>query len=133
MQFLSKEWIDHLAEQLQNDEKYQKKAKGFNSYYQIIAEPSPNRGVTERKAAGLLLPMATETWEGVRDGADYTMTAPYEIYHKIFTGELGAILAITSGKAKVSGNFPKMMRYTAGTNMFVQIMKKLPTDFEGDF
>ena len=133
MRFLSKEWVDHLSEQLQKDEKYQKKAKGFDSYYQIIAEPNPDRGVVEKRAAGLLLPQATETWEGVRDGADYIMRAPYEIYYKIFTGQLSAILAITSGKAKVTGNYAKMMRYTAGVNMFVQNMKKMPTEFEGDF
>ena len=133
MKFLSKEWVESLAEQLRRDEKYQKKAKGFDSYYQLIAEPSPEKGVAERKAAGLLLPQATETWEGVRDKVDYTMTASYEVFHKIFSGELGAILAITSGKAKVTGNYAKMMRYTAGANMFVQNMKKLPTEFEGDF
>jgi putative sterol carrier protein len=133
MRFLSKEWVDHLAEQLKQDEKYQKKTKGFDSYYQLIAEPNPARGITERRAAGLLLPQATETWEGIRENVDYTMTAPYEIFYKIFTGQLGAILAITSGKAKVTGNYAKMMRYTAGANMFVQNMKKMPTDFEGDF
>jgi putative sterol carrier protein len=69
-----------------------KKAKGFDSYYQLIAEPDPSKGVTEQRAAGLLLPQATETWEGIREDADYTMTAPYEVFYKIFTGKLGAIL-----------------------------------------
>lgn len=133
MQFLSQEWVDHLAEQLKQDEKYQKKAKGFDSYYQIIAEPDPVRGITEQRAAGLLLPQATETWVGIRDKVDYTMTAPYEIFYKIFTGQLGPILAITSGKAKIAGNYAKMMRFTAGANMFVQNMKMMPTEFEGDF
>ena len=133
MKFMTKEWVDVLAEQLKLDDKYQKKAKGFDSYYQIIATPSPEKGVTEQKACGLFLPTATETWEGIRDDADYTMTAPYEVYYKIFTGELGAMLAITSGKAKIKGNFPKMLKYTGGTNMFVGIMKKMETDFEGDF
>jgi putative sterol carrier protein len=133
MRFLSKEWVDHLAEQLKQDEKYQKKAKGFNSYYQIVAEADPAKGVTEQRSAGLLLPQATETWEGIREDVDYTMTAPYEVFYKIFTGQLGAILAITSGKAKITGNYAKMMRYTAGANMFVQNMKKMPTVFEGDF
>jgi hypothetical protein len=27
MQFLSKDWVDHLAEQLKQDEKYQKKGQ----------------------------------------------------------------------------------------------------------
>lgn len=133
MQFLSREWVETLAERLKEDPIYQKKAKGFDSYYQIIATPMPEKGVTEQRACGLFLPLAHETWEGVREDADYTMTAPYEVYHKIFSGELGAVLALTSGKAKVKGNFPKMLRFTGGTNMFVNIMKKLPTDFEGDF
>ena len=133
MRFLSKEWVDQLAENLKKDEKYQKKTKGFDSYYQLIAEADPDRGVPETRAAGLLLPQATDTWEGVREKVDYTMKAPYEVFYKIFSGELGAMMAITTGKAKVTGNYPKMLRYTAGANMFVQNMKKLATDFEGDF
>ena len=46
-----------------------------------------------------------------------------------FTAALGAILAISSGKAKVTGSYAKTMRYTAGANMFVQHMKKTPTEF----
>jgi putative sterol carrier protein len=133
MQFMSKPWVEALAKALQEDPKYQKKAKGFDSYYQIVCTPSPEQGMSETRACGLLLPQATETWEGIREDVDYTMTASYEIFYKIYKGQMGAVLAITSGKAKVKGNIPRMLRYTAGTNMFVAIMKTIPTEFEGNF
>ncbi|MEW6262297.1 MAG: SCP2 sterol-binding domain-containing protein [Thermodesulfobacteriota bacterium] len=133
MIFLSREWVEALAEMLRNDEDYQKKGKGFDSYYQIVATPSPEKGVTEDKACGLLLPMATETWMGVRDQVDYTMTAPYEVYYRIFKGDLNPVVAMTTGKAKLKGSMAKALRYSGATNKFVAVMKKLPTKFEGAF
>ena len=133
MYVFSKEWIDALAEALRSDENYQKKAEGFDSLYQFIATACPKKGVPESMACGLLLPQATETWKGIREDVDYTMTAPYEVYYKIITGKLNAILALTTRKARVQGNFAKMMKYTAATNKFVEIMKELSAQFEGDF
>lgn len=133
MRFLSKEWVDALAESLRTNESYQKKGKGFDSFYQIVAMPCPEKGVTESHSCGLLLPLATETWQGLREDVDYTLTAPYEVYVKIFKGELNPIVAMTTGKAKLKGSMAKALRYTAATNMFVSIMKKLPTEFDGAF
>lgn len=133
MILFSKEWVEALAEKLKHNDLYQKKAEGFDSYFQIIAKPNPEKGVTETKACGLLLPQATESWIGIRQNIDYTMTASYEIFYKIVKGHLGPILAITTRKAIINGNFPKMMKYTAGTNLMIDIMKKVPVQFEGNF
>ncbi len=65
--------------------------------------------------------------------AAYTLTALYEVFYKIVTGKLGAILGITTRKAKVKGNVAKMLKHTAGTNKLVEIMKTIPTSFEGGF
>jgi len=133
MIFLSKEWLDAYSKALKKNKKYQREANGYDSLFQFICEPSPEKGITEVKACGLLLPQATETWMGVKEDVDYTMTASYETFYKIAIGKLGPILAITTRKARIAGNFPKMMKYTAGTNMAIEILKKIPTEFEGDF
>jgi putative sterol carrier protein len=133
MYVFTKEWIDALAEALKNDETYQNKAKGFDSTYQFVVEPVPDKGITETKAYGLKLPQCDETWEGIRSDADYTMTASYEVFHKITKGKMGAVMAISTRKAKVKGNLAKLLKYTGAINRFVEVMQTMPIEFEGDF
>ncbi len=133
MLFLSKEWAESLAQMLKTDEKYQRKGKGFDSTYQMIALPCPEKGVSATRACGFLLPTVTDVWEGIREDVDYTMTASYDVFHQIFKGKLGPMVAVTTGKAKIAGSLTKMMRYTAATNLFVNTMMKVDTQFEGDF
>ena len=133
MYVFSKEWIDKLAEALKNDEIHQKKAKGFDSSYQFVVEPVPEKGVTGQRACGLNLPQCDETWEGVRPNTDYTMTASYETYYDIMTGKIGATWAITTRKAKVKGNLAKLLKYTAAINRYVEVLGQVGGKFEGDF
>lgn len=133
MLVFTKEWIAALAAGLRDNEKYQKNAKGFDSTFQFVAEAVPQKGVPETKACGLKTPECEETWEGIKTGADFTMTASYETFFKICTGKLNALAAITTRKAKVKGNMVKLLKYTAATNSFVEAIQQLPNEFEGDF
>jgi putative sterol carrier protein len=129
----TKEWVDALAEALKRDQVYQEKAKGFDSSYQFVVEPVPERGVTERRACGLNLPQCDETWEGERPDSDYVMTASYDVFHKIMTGQIGATWAMTTRKAKLKGNMAKLLRYTGAINRYVEILGQMDTEFEGDY
>ncbi len=131
MLVFTQEWIDALAAALKEDEVYQQKAKGFDSYYQFIVEPSAKLGVTESRACGLNLPQCDETWEGVRDDADYTMSAPYDVFIDVITGKASAVRVIATRKARVRGNLAKLLKYTGAINRFVAVMQSLPGEFEG--
>ncbi len=129
----TKDWVDALADALKKDEVYQEKAKGFDSYYQFVVEPVPEQGVTEQRACGLKLPQCDETWEGVRPDSDFVMTASYDVFHKIMTGQIGATWAITTRKAKVKGNMAKLLRYTGAINRYVEVLGQVDTEFEGKY
>lgn len=133
MLVFTREWIDSLAAVLRENEQYQKNARGFDSTFQFVAESAPKKGVMETRSCGLKAPECEETWEGIRAGSDFVMTASYETYHKIFTGQLNAIIAMSTRKAKVKGNLVKLLKYTSATNSFVEAIQKLPNEFEGDF
>lgn len=133
MLVFTKEWIDALALSLLKNEKYQKSAQGFDSTFQFVVESVPKRGVTQTKSCGLKAPQCDETWEGIKTGADFTMTASYEIFHKICNGKMNALVAITTRKAKVKGNMVKLLKFTSATNNFVATIQQLPNEFEGDF
>ena len=133
MHVFTKQWIDNLAEALRNDEIYQTKAKGFDSSYQFVIEPVPEKGVIELRACGLNLPQCDETWEGIRPNTDYVMTASYEVFYNIITGKIGATWAITTRKARVKGNLAKLLKYTGAINRYVEVLGQVEGDFEGDF
>ncbi|UCF83572.1 MAG: SCP2 sterol-binding domain-containing protein [Desulfobacteraceae bacterium] len=133
MYAFTKEWISALAEALKRDEEYQHKAKGFDSSFQFVAEPVPEKGVPDQRACGLNLPQCDDNWEGIRSGTDYMMSGPYEIFHKIIKKKMSAVMAITTGKVKVKGNLGKLLKYIGATNRFVQVLGQIETEFEGDF
>lgn len=125
----TKEWIDAMAEQLRNDATYQQKARGFNSYYQFIFEPG--NGINERRACGLYLPVANETWVGERE-AGYVMSGTYGVYYQVLQGKLGATMVITTRKLSVRGNLANLLRYNGAINRFVELMRGLDVEFEGE-
>jgi putative sterol carrier protein len=126
----TQEWIEAMAEQLRADATYQEKSKGFNAYYQFICEPSD--GVDERRACGVHLPDAQETWVGEREESDYVMSGTYGVYYDVLKGKLGATMAIATRKLRVRGNLANLLRYTGAINRFVELMQGLEIEIEGD-
>ena len=129
----SKEWIDALAEILKKDEIYQKKASGFDSSYQFVVQADPKKGIPADLACGLNLPQCDQTWIGIRKNTDYDMTAPIAVFHKIIRGKLGAVLAITTRKARIQGNLARLLKYNGAINRFNQILQEIKTEFPGDY
>ena len=133
MKAYSEEHLNTCAEILKNDAEYQKKAKGYDSYFQIIVTPEPDKGVTETYGLGYYLPDFHDIWMGVREDADITLTAPYSIHHQILLGKLNAVKAIMTRKAKIKGPMAKVLKYNSATNHFVKVLQSVPVEFDGDF
>jgi putative sterol carrier protein len=129
----SKEWIDALAEKLKNDQAYQEAAVGFNAIFQFIVEPEPDKGIPERKEVGVKLPECDETWEGIRDDANYIMSGKYGVYVDVLTGKIGATKAITMRKLKVKGNLANLLKFKRAIDRYVEVLGEVPSDFEGDY
>jgi putative sterol carrier protein len=129
----SKEWIDALAEKLKVDEEYQKAAEGFDAIFQFIVEPEPDRGITERREVGVKLPECDETWEGIRDDANYTMSGKYGVYVDVLKGNMGATKAIAMRKLKVKGNLANLLKFKRAIDRYVEVLGEVPSEFEGDY
>jgi hypothetical protein len=111
---------------------YQDASKGFDDTVAFVVEPEPGKGVNERKTVGTTLPRATEYWMDDRP-VTFTFIAPYSAYVDIMTGKLDAVRAITKGILKLKGPMPKILRYVKGTNLWIDTLSTIPTEFEGDF
>jgi len=129
----SKEWIEALAEKLKTDKQYQEAAVGFNAIYQFIVEPEPDRGVPERREVGIKLPECDETWEGIRDDVNYSMSGKYGVYVDVLSGKLGATKAITLRKLKVKGNLANLLKFKRAIDRYVEVLGEVDTEFEGDY
>jgi putative sterol carrier protein len=129
----SKEWIEAIAERLKSDEEYQKAAEGFDSRFQFIVEPVPEKGVTERRAVGLKAPQCDEVWEGIRKDVDYTLSGPYNVFYDILQGKIGATKAMVTRKIRLKGNMTNLLKYKKAIDLFVDTLGKVDTEYEGDF
>lgn len=133
MKAFSKEWIDALAARLKNDQAYQSAAVGFDAIFQFIVEPEPDRGIPDRKEVGIVLPACDETWEGVRDDANYVMSGKYGVYVDVLTGKIGATKAITLRKLKVKGNLANLLKFKRAIDRYVEVLGEVESEFEGDY
>lgn len=129
----SKEWIDALAERLKVDEAYQNAAQGFEAVFQFIIEPEPEKGVAQRREVGIKLPECDETWEGLRDDANYSMSGKYGVYLDVLSGKIGATKAITLRKLKVKGNLANLLKYKRAIDRYVEVLGEVPAEYEGDY
>lgn len=132
LRFLSAEYMDEALKRTRANAEYQKASKGFDDTVGFVVEPEPAKGVTERKTVGTVLPQATEYWMDERP-VTFTFVAPYSAYVDIMTGKLDAVRAMIKGTLKVKGPMPKILRYVKGTNLWIETLRTIPTEFEGDF
>lgn len=131
MKLFDEEWVKEAAARIAADEVFQKRGKGFEAVYQYVVKPSPALGATQEYRFAIKYPEATQYWLGVHDQPDFVMTTSYEVLHNILTGKTNAIVAITTRKAFVSGNLPKLLRYTSAINRVVEIFQAIPAEADG--
>lgn len=130
--FLSEEYMQEALKKTRGNLEYQKASKGFDDTLAFIVEPEPDKGINERKTIGTILPQATEYWMDDRS-VTFTFMAPYSVFIDIMTGKLDAVRAITKGTLKLKGPMFKILRYVKGTNLWIETLRTIPTEFEGDF
>ena len=132
LEFLSKQYMQEALKRTRENSEYQEASKGFDDTLAFVVEAEPEKGVNERKIVGTILPQATEYWMDDRP-VTFTFLAPYSVYVDIMTGKLDAVRAITKGVLKLKGPMPKILRYVKGTNLWIDTLRTIPTEFEGDF
>lgn len=132
LKFLSEQYMEEAIKRTRENSEYQKASKGFDDTVAFIVEPEPGKGISERKIVGTILPQATEYWMDDRP-VTFTFISHYSVYVDIMTGKLDALRAITKGTLKLKGPMFKILRYVKGTNLWIETLRTIPTEFEGDF
>ena len=134
MKLGSQEYMEEVRRRSNAHEKYRKLAKGQFETYTLVLEAEPVKGVKESVMLGFDCRDGEfcEIWLGTRPTL-FTLSAPYGTWVEILRGKLGATRAITMRKLKVQGPFLQLLKGGDRVLLWVDILRTIPTDFDGDF
>ncbi len=134
MKIGTSEYMEEVVKRTNSDAKYLELSKGENEIFTLVLEAEAEKGVAEtltlcyRVEDGKIV----EVFPTERQ-ATFHLAAPYGIWVDIITGKLGANKALMTRKLKVKGNFMKLLKYSDGVLRWVEILRAVPTEFEGQY
>ncbi|MBS1250884.1 MAG: hypothetical protein MAG431_02483 [Chloroflexi bacterium] len=128
--FPSHAWLQALEEKLNTDQQYAKIAQNWEGDLAFLIEadeslPEP-------------VVMYLDLWHGkcrgvhyftgdkVEKEAAFVLTAPFQNFERVLSGDLNPMQALTTRKLKVNGNFPYMMRNIPTILDFVRCCQEIP-------
>ena len=134
MKLGSPEYMQEVVKRTNFDAKYLELSKDENEIYTLVLEAEPEKDVAEALTLCYRIENGkiAEVYPTERE-ATFRLSAPYGIWVEILTGKLGANKALMTRKLKVKGNFMKLLKYSEGVLRWVEILKTLPTEFEGQY
>lgn len=134
MKLGSPEYLEEVKKRSNADPKYRELAKGENESYTLVLEAEPHKGVPETLVVGFTTQDGeiVEIWQGERPTL-FTLSAPYGVWVDILKGNLGPTKAITMRKLKTQGPFLQLLKGADRTIRWVEILRTIPTEFEGDY
>jgi len=132
MKLGSPEYLEEVKKRSNADEEYRRLAAEDIDSYTMVLEAEPDKGVMETVTIGYDLQNGeiTAIWTGERK-TTYTLSGRYGVWVDILRGKLGPNKAFTMRKLKVRGNFLKLLASADSTLRWVEVLKTIPTDFEG--
>ncbi|MGC8837337.1 MAG: SCP2 sterol-binding domain-containing protein [Anaerolineae bacterium] len=134
MKLGSPEYLEEVQRRTNADAEYLELAKGENESYTLVLEAEPHKGVHETLVVGFTTQdgKIVDIWQGERPTL-FTLSAPYGVWVDILKGKLGPTKAITMRKLKTQGPFLQLLKGADRTVRWVEILRTIPTEFEGDY
>ena len=134
MKLASLEYMEEAKKRSNADAAYLELAKGNNESYTLVLEPDPGQGVVDTIAIGFdnVDGLMNQAWLGQRP-TQFTLSAPYGVWVDILRGKMGPTKAITMRKLKTQGPFLQLLQGGARIVRWVEILRTIPTEFEGTY
>lgn len=134
MEFGSLEYLEEVKKRTNNDQKYLELAKEENASYTFIIEAEPEKGVNNTITLGYNVEggKITNIWLGEKN-TDFIISGKYGVWVDILLGNLGVTKAFLTRKLKVRGNLMKLLKLSKATEYWLEILRKIPTEFHGEY
>ncbi len=134
MKLATLEYLQEVLVRSNADPTYLKLAAGNNESYTLVIQPDPAQGVMNETIVGFDSKdgLMHEVWLGQRPTL-FTLSGPYNVWVDIVRGKMGATKAITMRKLKTQGPFLQLLQGGNRIIRWVEILRTIPTEFEGNF
>jgi len=134
MKLASLEYLEEAKKRSNSDAEYLELARGNNESYTLVLGAEPDKGVPEPIVVGYdnLDGKMNEVWLGER-ATDFTISGPYGVWVDVLRGKLGPTKAIAMRKLKTQGPFLQLLQGSDRIIRWVEVLRTIPTEFEGDY
>lgn len=130
-------WIGTYEMFIRDDAEYRKKAQGWEGTVVIHIEADPSVGLEQD------MYLLMDLWHGdcrsVRlvpseagEGGDFVLTATYDRWKQVMTGELDVVKGLMQGKIKLKGHLPTIVRYNKAAVRLVDLVAAIDTIYLDD-
>jgi putative sterol carrier protein len=127
----SNEWAQQFKEEINRSSVYRQAAKGWKWTVGLVVEAEPDRSFPE--ARGIVMDLLDGEARDIRVGSadnaracDFVITAPYSRWKQVATKELDAIRGMLTGKLKLKGDLPTIVRYTKASQEMTECTTRVP-------
>ena len=131
--FPSEEWARELVKVAQEDEEFKNIAKTWK-YGPILAVLEPDDKFNQKylmlfsmKEDGTIDVKPVSTESEVKP--EVSLIASYSTWKSIVKGEVDPVQEYMKGKIKAQGNFMVLFQYLRFMTKFMEILRKVPTEF----
>ena len=134
MKLATVEYLEAVKAKSNSDPQYLELAKGNNESYTLVLEPEPAHGIAGQIVIGFdnVDGKMNQVWVGQRPTL-FTLSGPYSVWVDILRGKMGATKAITMRKLKTQGPFLQLLQGANRIIRWVEILRTIPTEFEGNY
>ncbi|MCR4406094.1 MAG: SCP2 sterol-binding domain-containing protein [Anaerolineae bacterium] len=134
MKLGSPEYLEEVKRRSNADATYCEMIKDEHESYTLVIQAEPKKGVNETLTIGFQVDhgQIPEIWIGERP-TTFTLAGPYGVWVDILRGVLGPNKAFTMRKLKIKGNFLQLLKGADSTIRWVEILRTIPTEFEGEY
>jgi hypothetical protein len=135
MKLGSLEYLQEIKRRSNADPEYLEKAAGNNESYTLVLQPEPEQGIAEQIIVGFdnVDGKMNDLWVNEQRPTLFTLSAPYGVWVDILRGKMGATKAITMRRLRTQGPFLQLLQGATRITRWVEILRTVPTEFEGDY
>ena len=130
----SSEWAQQFKDEINKSPVYRQAAKGWKWTVGLVVEAEPDRNFPA--ARGVVMDLFEGEAREIRVGsadearaANFVITAPYSRWKQVANKELDATRGMLTGKLKLKGDLPTIVRYTKASQELTECTTRIPVQW----
>lgn len=130
----STEWANAFKDEINKSTSYKAAARGWKWTVGLVIEAEPDKNVPE--SLGVVMDLFDGDARNIRVGTaaeaqqcNFVITGPYSRWKQVATKQLDAIRGVLTGKLKLKGDLPTVVRYTKAVQELTECTTRVPVQW----